>query len=171
MSQTEEQEPHFRLLVCRTCTTIEELPSGDEDPGDILLEIAVERHSHSEFSRGVLFNVPKGIWMSPKMKEEVVKYINGEMGSGLDSFGTGFYETKSQFSEDAMACYSLHNRPKGQCFDYKSPKKELSPKTERERKAAGLPTKDYQKKVYLCDFCPVKSFNQTKAFGEAGLYN
>ena len=169
MSTTEEQEPHFRLLVCRTCSVIEELPSGDEDPGDMLLDIAVERHNHSEFVRGALFNVPKGIWMSPKMKEEVVKFIQGQVGSGLDSFGTGFYETKSQFAEDAMSCYSLHNRPTNDCFDYKSAKKELSPNTERERRAAGLPTKNYQKKVYLCDFCPYKSVVQGKAFKEAGL--
>jgi hypothetical protein len=66
-----------------------------------------------------------------------------------------------QFAEDAMTCYSIHNRPKGQCPDYKSDKKKLSAGTEQMRKAEKLdaysgPT------IYLCDFCPVKSFNMVK---------
>jgi hypothetical protein len=66
-----------------------------------------------------------------------------------------------QFAEDAMNCYSLHLRPKGQCPDYKSDKKKLSAGTEQMRKAEKLdvyagPT------IYLCDFCPVKSFNMVK---------
>jgi hypothetical protein len=169
MSNFAEQEPHFRLLVCRTCSTIEELPGADEDPGDVLLTIAAERHSDTHY--GVLWNVPKGIWMAPKMKEAVIQQIHVKVGSGLDSFGTKFYETKSQFSEDAMSCYSLHNRPKGQCPDYKSEKKWLSPKTQQERRAAGLPIEAKGPKIYLCDFCPVKTFNQKKAFETAKLYD
>lgn len=171
MSDFAEQEPYFRLLVCRTCGVIEELPSGDEDPGDVLLEITVERHTHSEFTHGNLVNVPKGVWMAPKSRQGVIDYLNGELSSGMDSFGTKFYETKSQFSEDAMSCFSLHNRPRGQCSDYRSEKKWLSPKTEQERRLAGLPTKNHAKKVYLCDFCPVKSFNMMKHNESTGLYN
>lgn len=168
MSNIAEQEPHFRLLVCRTCSTIEELPGADEDPGDTLLTIAAERHSDTHY--GVLWNVPKGIWMAPKMKEAVIEQIHGKIGSGLDSFGTKFYETKSQFSEDAMTCFSLHNRPAGQCYDYKTEKKWLSPKTEQERRAAGLPVEARGPKIYLCDFCPVKSFNMKKHNEATGAY-
>lgn len=163
-----EQEPHFRLLVCRTCSTIEELPGADEDIGDTLLNIAVERHSDNHF--GVLWNVPKGIWMAPEMKKAVIEQIHDKVGSGLNSFGTQFYETKSQFSQDAMECYSLHLRPKGQCSEYKSEKKRLSSKTEAERRAAGLDVKGGPK-IYLCDFCPVKSFNMKKHNEATGLYN
>jgi hypothetical protein len=164
-----EQEPHFRLLVCRTCGTIDELPSGDEDPGDVLLDITVERHG--EEHHGVLVNVPKGIWITESGRKQMIEFIHGQVGSGLDSFGTQFYETKNQFHEDAMACFSMHNRPKGQCSDYKSDKKELSPQTEQARRREGLPVKPRGKTVYLCDFCPVKAHNQRKAYGEAGLYN
>jgi len=170
MTKKEEQEPHFRLLVCRTCRSIEELPGADEDPGNILLDISVERHGENH--NGVLWNVPKGVWMAPQMKQAVIEQIQGGgAGSGLDSFGTKFYETKSQFAEDAMQCFSLHNRPKGQCPDYKSEKKWLSPKTEQERRAAGLPTIGSGPKIYLCDFCPVKSFNMQKHNDQQGLYN
>lgn len=164
-----EQEPHFRLLVCRTCSTIEELPGADEDPGDVLLTIAAERHSDTHY--GVLWNVPKGIWMAPEMKKAVIEQIHDKVGSGLNAFGTKFYETKSQFAEDAMNCFRDHLRPKGQCPDYKSEKKWLSPKTEKERRDAGLPTIGSGPKVYLCDFCPVKMFNQKKAYEAGGLYN
>jgi hypothetical protein len=169
MSLDVEQEPHFRLLVCRTCSLIEELPGANEDPGDVLLTIAAERHGENHY--GVLWNVPKGIWMAPKMKEAVMEQIHEGIGKGLDSFGTKFYETKSQFSEDAMSCFSLHNRPKGQCPDYKSEKKRLTPKTEQARRDAGLPIEASGPKVYLCDFCPVKSFNMIKNNEANGEYN
>ena len=71
-----------------------------------------------------------------------------------------------------MTCYSDHMRPKGQCPDYKSDKKLLKPETNAERKEAGL--EKYERtggpKVYLCDFCPVKSFNMEKHNTKMGLY-
>lgn len=163
MSQKEEQEPYFRLLVCKNCRTIDELPSADEDPGDVLLNITVERHGEMHFGR--LWNVPKAVWMTPALKEDVIKQLSGGEGEGL---GLPFYNTRMQFAEDAMTCYSLHNRPKGQCPDYKSDKKKLSAGTEKMRKAEKLdaysgPT------IYLCDFCPVKSFNMVKYHDEKGI--
>ncbi len=84
-----EQEPHFRLLVCRTCKTIDELPSADQDPSNVLLEITVERHGADHI--GVLYNVPAVIWMSEKMRPQVIEQIQGGGSSGLDAFGTQFY--------------------------------------------------------------------------------
>jgi len=167
MSLDTEQEPYFRLLVCRNCTTIEELPSAEEDPGNQLLDIAVERHGENHF--GILWNVPKGIWMAPEMRQAVIDQINDKVGSAGQGLGVKFYEAKNQFHEDAMTCYSLHNRPQGQCSDYKSEKKWLSPKTERERRDAGLPALNVSKKIYLCDFCPVKSYNMMKSNDATGL--
>jgi hypothetical protein len=92
-----------------------------------------------------------------------------EGSSGLDVFGTKFYETKSMFQEDAMNCFSLHNRPLGQCPDYKSDRKLLKPDTAKDRKAEGL-AESKAPKVYLCDFCPVKSYNMKKFNQEKGLY-
>jgi hypothetical protein len=163
MSQKEEQEPYFRLLVCKNCRTIDELPSAEEDPGDVLLNITVERHGEMHYGR--LWNVPKAVWMTPALKEDVIKQLSGGEGEGL---GLPFYNTRMQFAEDAMTCYSVHNRPKGQCPDYKSDKKKLSAGTEKMRKAEKLdaysgPT------IYLCDFCPVKSFNMVKYHDEKGI--
>lgn len=163
-----EQEPYFRLLVCKTCKTIDELPSAEEDPGDVLLDITVERHGDTHF--GVLWNVPKVIWMSEKLRPEVVSQIQSGMSAGLDAFGTQFYQTRMQFGEDAMQCYARHNKPKGQCSEYKSSDKALEPKTAKERREAGLPERTGGPKVYLCDFCPVKSYNMKKHNESKGAY-
>jgi hypothetical protein len=163
MSDKEEQEPHFRLLVCKTCRTIDELPSADEDPGDTLLTITADRHGELHYGR--LWNVPKAIWMTKELKEDVVKQLSGDDGSGL---GLPFYSTRMQFSEDAMKCYSLHNRPKGECFDYKSEKKKLSAGTEGARRAEKL-DKYSGPTIYLCDFCPVKSHVQNKFYQKKGI--
>lgn len=166
------KDVEIRLLVCRTCTTIEELPDYAGNPSDdVLLNISVERHQRPEPHTGLLLKFPLKYWAVPKIKQEIIGQI--QQGSqGLDVFGTRFYETKMTFSEDAMTCYGQHNRPKGQCPDYKSDKKLLKPGTDKERKDAGL-SKSGQKgpKVYLCDFCPVKSYNMKKHNQQSGLYN
>lgn len=162
----DEQEPYFRLLVCRTCKTIDELPSAEEDPGDVLLQITVERHGEDHI--GLLYNVPKVVWLSEEMKPQVIQQIQGG-STGLDVFGTQYYATRMQFGEDAMKCYKQHNRPKGQCPDYRSEKKALRPQTQKERMAAGLDVSSAPK-IYLCDFCPVKSFNMKKSNESKGLY-
>lgn len=163
-----EQEPHFRLLVCRTCKTIDELPSADQDPSNVLLDITVERHGEDHI--GVLYNVPAVVWMSEKMRPQIIEQIQGGGSSGLDVFGTQFYATKMQFADDAMVCYGQHNRPQGQCPDYKSEKKVLKPGTAKARADAGLSSTPTGPKIYLCDFCPVKSFNMTKHNESKGLY-
>jgi hypothetical protein len=113
---------------------------------------------------------PFKYWAVPKIQEEIIKQIRGG-SEGLDVFQTKFYETKNQFAEDAMSCYSDHLRPKGQCPDYKSDKKLLKPDTDADRKEAGLEKAGKTgPKVYLCDFCPVKSFNMQKSNAEKGLY-
>ena len=109
--------------------------------------------------------------MAESMREAVIAQIQDKVAPGLNAFGTNFYETKSQFHEDAMSCYNLHNRPKGQCSDFRSEKKRLSPKTERDRIAAGMPAQMGGPKVYLCDFCPVRVFNARKYNEQQGLYN
>lgn len=166
-------EPMIRLLVCRNCKSIEELPDFDGDPrDDVLLNISVEKHQQPDAHVGLLFKFPVKYWAVPKVQEEIIKQIRGG-SEGLDVFQKNFYATKMTFAEDAMTCYSEHLRPKGQCADYKSDKKLLKPQTSAERKDAGL--SKYEQtggpKVYLCDFCPVKSFNMKKFNEEKGLYN
>ena len=164
------EDPQIRLLVCRTCKSIEELPDYDGSPEtDTLLNISVGRHQRPEPHLGILMKFPFKYWAVPKIKEEIVKQIRGG-STGLDVISDNFYETKSQFAEDAMNCWGLHLRPKGQCPDYKSDKKVLKPDTAADRKEAGLSMEVGGPKVYLCDFCPVKSYNMRKHNESKGLY-
>jgi hypothetical protein len=163
-------EPNIRLLVCRTCKSIEELPDWEGGPEtDVLLEITVQKHGDSHI--GNLLKFPVRYWVVPKVREAILSQIK-EGSAGLDVISNNFYATKSQFGEDAMTCWGLHNRPMGQCDDYKSEKKRLMPDTRKERLDAGLDDiKGSGPKVYLCDFCPVKSYNMKMANKEKGLYN
>jgi hypothetical protein len=166
----ETKEPQIRLLVCRNCRSAEELPDWDGRPeDDVLLQITVERHQRPTPHVGLLFKFPVKYWARPDVKQQILKQIS-EGSSGLDVFGTKFYDTKSTFQEDAMKCYALHNRPTGQCPDYKSDRKMLKPDTAKERKEAGMDKESKGPKIYLCDFCPVKSFNMKKHNEQKGMY-
>lgn len=166
----ERKEPQIRLLVCRTCKSAEELPDWEGRPeDDVLLQISVERHQKPEPHMGQLFKFPVKYWARPDVKESIMNQIRQGGSSGLDVFGTNFYETKSTFAEDAMKCWHLHNQTTD-CADYKSERKLLKPGTEQDRRDAGLSAHEVPK-VYLCDFCPYKSVVQKKAFKAKGLYN
>lgn len=157
INKNAKQEPYVRLLVCRTCKTIEKLPAY-EGPAehDVTLEISVERHGEGHV--GQLINVSVLHWESPTMQAEIVKQIWGG-SAGLDVFGTNFYETKDTFAADAMACYQRHLRPKDGCHEFRDESKRLLPGTDKARKDLGLaPVRESNgPKVYLCDFCPVRS--------------
>jgi len=163
-------EAQIRLLVCRDCKSIEELPDYEGRPSDdLLLNISVEKHQRPQPHTGNLLKFPLRYWVVPKIREEIIKQIN--VGStGLAVFGTNFNNVKMTFHEDAMKCFGEHNRPKGQCSDYKSEKKRLKPGTDKERRELGLGRAEARgPKVYLCDFCPVKSYNMKKFNQEKGL--
>lgn len=165
-----EQEPYVRLLVCRTCKTIDELPPHDGPPeSDVLLQLSVERHG--ETHTGMLVNVGAIHWASPTMRQAILDQIN-KGSSGLDVFGTNFYETRMTFHEDAMACWKSRNKPQGQCSDFRSEKKRLLPKTDAERKDLGLESakRSNSTRIYLCDFCPVRVYNEKKTREQKGLY-
>jgi hypothetical protein len=181
MSESLEQE-YILLLICYTCKSIEEIPY--DKSGKYLGEGKYEQTENSFLKEanapherkgcyGLLTDVNWAYWMTPKVKESIVaqikaQIIEGKGSSGLDVFGTGFYDLKDTFSSDAMKCWGLHNKPKGQCSDYKIDRKILKPGTDKEREAAGLSKS--KSKIYLCDFCPVKMYNQKKAYQEQGLY-
>jgi hypothetical protein len=183
MSNDSIENEYLLLLVCKTCKTIEEVPyvksgkylgEGKYDQTDNPFLEDVSGPHNRKGCYGNLVDVNLVYWMTPKIKESIVSQIKEQMtsgspvSSGLDVFGTGFYDLKDTFSADAMSCYAIHNRPKGQCADYKAERKLLKPDTSKERKEAGLAQSTI--KVYLCDFCPVKMFNQQKAYKERGLY-
>lgn len=171
LDKDQEQEPYLRLLVCRTCKTIDELPPFDGRPeDDVLLEITVQRHGQDHV--GLLYNVSELHWRSDTLREEIKKQIVAGGSPGLDVFGTGYYSTRMQFHDDAMKCWSEHLKPKGQCPDYGSERKRLLPDTAAERKDAGLakPSRSPGTRVYLCQFCPVHTYNVTRKREESGAY-
>lgn len=157
-----EQEPYIRLLVCRTCKTIDEIPPFEGRPeDDVLLQISVEKHGENH--TGVLYNVGAIYWHSDTMRDAIKEQIT-KGSSGLDVFGTNFYSTRMTFHEDAMSCYQKHLRPKGQCPDFHDKSKRLLPQTAADRYEVGLeaPSKSSATKVFLCDFCPVRMYNERK---------
>jgi hypothetical protein len=142
----------MRVLVCRDCRNLEELPDFQGHPDDdVFLEYVVQEHPNH---MGQLFRLPIGIWMMPEARDTLIKQMMG-FNEGLAAFDPSFYEVRNTFKEDALICFKAHNRPKGGCGDFNSEKKELKPKTAAERKEAGLSTRALPK-IHLCSFCPVR---------------
>ncbi len=170
--QVVDNGPKIRLLYCYNCTTIEELPDFEGRPeDDHLLEILVEKHQSAGVPHtGFLSKIGVKIWSQEKFRKEIIKNIRTRVGGGLADIDPEYYATKATFYEDAMSCYDAHQRPEGSCSDWRASNKKLVPKTSAERKELGLP-KAINSHIYLCDFCPVKTFMVTKAREEAGMYN
>jgi hypothetical protein len=183
MADDDFENERFNLLICKDCNSIEEIPytkngkylgEGKYDQTDNpFLRLAVEPHERGGHV-GQLTDVLVGYWMTPKVKEGIIAnlretFLGKGASQGLDVFGTGFYGLKDTYSADAMSCWKVHNSPKGQCPDYKTDRKLLSAGTDAERKAEGLGKSTIR--VHLCDFCPVKMYNQQKAYKERGLYD
>lgn len=164
----------IRLLHCRTCDSLEELPDFDGPPEhDTLLNILTERHTTPSGDKhiGHLFDVEVELWSRPEVKKEIIKQIRGGGSKGLDEFDASFYDTKNTFHEDALVCYQRHNRPKESCQDWLSDSKILVPDTKAERKAEGLsaPSKSPGPKIHLCRFCPVQRYYARKANEQKGI--
>lgn len=149
-----------RLLLCRDCRTIEELPDyeGPVDH-DVVLDHVVETHRfpNHEPHKGNLLRVEKKWWDLPSARTQIME----EMGltAGL---GGEWYATKKTFEEDALKCYSRHGRPTEGCIDYCDGNKRV-----------GNPTKigwQTGPKVFVCQFCPVQVWVDTELAHKAGLY-
>lgn len=172
------------LLICKTCKSVEEVPFDKSSPyvqggktqydqrNNRFLNEAVYPHDQKGCV-GMLADVDSFLWMSKKGRESTMEklksqLLDGGVSGGLADIQEDIYNIKATYSDDAANCYTLHNRPEGQCVDYKIENRKLKPKTDGDRKAAGLDA--YKSTVYLCDYCPVKMFNQKKAFEAQGLY-
>lgn len=168
--------PFIRLLLCLDENTIEELPDyeGPSDR-DYLLALAIEQRHTDNLSgtphRGNIVKVPLKYWADAGARAQILKQVR-EGSGGISELDATFYDTKSQFQEDALACFQRHLRPPGQCPDYMSDSKKLIPKTSAERKDIGLPDpKDLTDLPKLCQFCPVHVYNIMKARQTKGLYS
>ena len=177
-AEIDPNEPMMRLLVCAKCKSIEEVPAyegpeGGEDTVqyDHTMRFFVDQHIErgcTNFQDRTTGHLPTKYWLIPKIKESIVSQL--QTGSqGLDVLGTQFYATRENLLSDAMNCWIKEHKSTRDCDDYKSDKKVLKPDTAKERKEAGLEKVGAGPKVYLCDYCPVKSIVQQKAFKQKGL--
>jgi hypothetical protein len=167
--------PQIRLLICAVCSSIEELPDY-EGPveRDDLLEISVQKHRFpsGEPHKGSLMKVPVAAWMRDEVRKKIIEKIKGGGSKGLAEVDEKYYDTRSTFANDALACYKSHLRPKNGCPEYGSESKALRPDTDQERKDLGLAPVDKSQgpKTYLCQFCPVHVQVTTQIRAKAGLY-
>jgi hypothetical protein len=168
--------PQMRLLFCMVDNSLEELPPYEGPPElDHLLAIACEKHKFpsGEEHKGLLFTVPLKTWANKEARENIIRQIKGGGSKGLAEIDATFYDSKSTFHEDAMKCYSQHNRPEKGCDDYQSSSKRLLPNTSADRKELGLSSlKDAPgPKNYLCHFCPVHSVVVQRKRKLMGMYD
>jgi len=174
-TEIKDEGPKIRLLYCYNCKTIEELPDFEGNPDDdVLLQVLVDKHESAGIKHaGFLSKIGVKLYSRPEVKKQVIKNLRDKVGGGLADIDPDYYTTKATFGEDAMKCFNLHLRPVEGCYDYKTEKKRLVPKgTDELRKDLGLDTaaKSQSTKVYLCDFCPAKTFVVEQNRKKAGLY-
>ena len=165
--------PKIRLLFCKNCKTLEELPDFEGRPeDDVLLQILTEKHQSAGIPHaGQLMRIAIEFWAVPTVKDEITKQIFQNGAPGLSALMPGFYESKATFAEDAMTCWKQHARTLD-CGDYGSESKRLLPDTKNERRDLGLaPAEVDGPRVYLCQFCPVHSRVVTKQREKRGDYN
>jgi hypothetical protein len=176
-AKVDPNEPHMRILKCFKCRTLEVVPDYDGPKGgentaeyDLALKFFTDPHVNGKCTRDDCTTVrfPTRFWIIPTVKESIEQQLK-EGAQGLDVFGTNAYAMKNNFQADAMTCWVQHQQTKD-CSDYKSEKKLIKPDTAKERLDAGLEKESRGPKVYLCDYCPVKSVIQEKAFKKMGHY-
>lgn len=153
-----------RLLICKDCHSIEELPNFTGPPEyDVLLEGLVQNHRfpNGEEHVGSLAVVEKEEWDNPTYKEAITKKITEQFSGGTTGFESEFYASKNTYQADAMECYNQHRRPES-CIDYKDSSKRI-----------GNPSKmgwETGPRVYLCQFCPYETVVITEKRHKRGMY-
>lgn len=167
---------NIRLLVCGHCKSVEILPDY-EGPveRDFLLDNLVKRHQFADgraHAPAALAKVQGADWENREAQKQILKKISESLLEGGETgLGTPFYETRDTFKADALQCWQQHNRTKN-CGDYKDESKLLTPNTEAERRAAGLPPLERgPMDMYLCHFCPMHQVALAAAQKRAGIIN
>lgn len=166
----------IRLLICHTCGSIEELPDyqGPPERDDTLnYRVSFHKFGSGDAHFGIMGTVKADDWKNQAYKDAIADEIYKKMtkpGSG-EGLGNEFYDIKSNFQQDAFACFKSFGRPKDPSFcDYHKENKRLYPDTKGMRKEEGLDTKTMPS-TFLCDFCPVQSIVQTRKNKANKMYN
>jgi hypothetical protein len=121
-------------------------------------------------SHAGLATVSEKTWDDPRLQKKVIEQLS-EAASGKDTgLGSGLYNLRDTFKDDAIKCWRQHNRTTN-CGDYKSDSKRLVPDTRGDRRELGLETKASRRPgTYLCVFCPYHSVVMQRARKEQGFY-
>jgi hypothetical protein len=172
----DSKDAKIRILICKTCTSIQPLPDFEGNPDhDETLHARVAEHQYpgSRPTRGhdmELGRVSETSWNNPEKRKsmlaEIGKHVKLGDGGGL---GVELYDVKDNFMEDAMKCWRFKHGRTANCDDYKHDKMKLLPDSRAERKDLGLDPA--QRPVqYLCQYCPVESIVQQRKNKAKGLY-
>lgn len=156
--KVEGHGPEIRLVVCRDCRSIEELPpyTGPIDR-DVLLEDTLSRHMYVGSTHEVtLVKVPESFWRDKAIKERITRQLSQGGSKGIEELedAQDYYGTRDTYREDALKCFQRHQRPQEGCIDYQNPDKRI-----------GNPTSEGWKtgpRVYACSFCPVQAWVDKK---------
>lgn len=160
----DDSGPKLRLLACRDCKSIEELPDYEGNPrNDVLLEDTVSRHMTEWSTHEVaLIKVPTKWWQDKNIQPKLIEQISKGGSKGIEEIegAEDYYGTRDTYREDALKCFNRHDRPKQGCIDYQNHDKRI-----------GNPTSEGWKtgpRVYACNFCPVQLWVDKKKREEAG---
>lgn len=161
----------IRLLICKTCPSVQELPFYEGPPQyDEWLNRYVADHPQHI---GQLAVVKQSDWQQLEVREAILSEIRDKFklpGQG-EGLGNTFYDLKSTFTDDAFQCWRGFNRTTDPAHcDYRKDSKRLLSPTRLDRKEAGLDP-SARPNTYLCDFCPVHSLVLEKQRKKQGLYN
>lgn len=163
-----------RLLVCKTCPSIEVIPDDYDGPPeyDYLLNalLAGPKHKFPDGTAhfGLLHRIDQ------KSFDSIMRQTDG---SGMRQLSAELFknhdlvvEWRDTFREDANACFNRHGRPKMGCIDYCDSSRRIGNPSTAERRNFTVDSKP-PPPVYLCHFCPVHSgFVLTERRHAAGLY-
>lgn len=171
----DSKDAKIRLMVCSVCKSIDPLPFYDgpneyDETGQA--KATMHMFADGKFHPFIVGTVSEKSWSSPTVRPEILKKLGAELAPGeAEGLGAEFYDIKNTFAEDAMTCWRIgHNRTKD-CGDWHADSKKLIPNTQAERRAEGLPhrARDIDSKMFLCDFCVMKSVHQDKVNKSKGF--
>jgi hypothetical protein len=170
----------MRLLYCRTCSSLEEVPDLDHELGegevDPLVEYLVQKHTERDPMGHGDVSMQTSPFRLPVVDDEewknnraqVIKVINESNKSvGMDGW---VYEATSTYAVDAGKCYNAHNRPKEGCIDWWDDSKRIGRPTAMGKSALKEGYKLGQNDPHLCQWCPVFTYVQTQVNFKAGMY-
>lgn len=132
-----------RLLVCRTCQTMNRMQDYD-GAVEFDMELAEVIRIHKERSP-----LPPESHMAQLFRvsdeEAAILDVESKLVETLSKEQLFIKETRDDLKVEALRCFDKHNRPGGDCPDWKDESKVIGFKK-------GIPP---DKRRYLCEYCPV----------------